>query len=1163
MATLIVTTNSDSGVDNTTDTDLATDMSDGGGLSLREAIGNAQSGDVIVFDLDSDTDGSQGGTITFGPNAPLVISTSLTINGDVDDDGVADVTIDADGASRVFTVSDGSSTFNGLVVTGAYGNSSSSGGGFSLTTTGTTTISNSVITDNVSGYGGGIWKSDGTLEISNSLISNNTAYYGGGLYHSGGNTTISNTIITGNVGDLGGGINLRSGTAAISDTTISGNVPLYPSADDASELRVSGATVMVEDSIIAGNNNTTAANIIDVSGGVTFSGDVFLSEAFTPTSGSYTLDTLGNIFASTENITRNSQSITRGELADGDRVVDWIEPASGITAGAFPTSLNPNTDPVIDTMPEEDLTFTEDGNLLYLASTGTLSDSDGNDDWDGGTLVIQITANNTDADEIGILDDDDDSIDISVSGTNLIADSVTVGTVSASGGTVTDGTALTITFNENATNDIVQEVLQSVTYENTSDEPSTLTRTVTFTATDANSGSDTETKEVSVQAVNDEPEVSVTAFNPTFVQHGANVNLFSDAELDPIETGQTIAGFTLYVTGVVDEGDEYLYINNTTVTLIDGNSGAWGSMTFSVRASGDALRVEISGATLSQSEAENLVENISYGNSADNPTVANTRTISLSDIADSGGSSASGGTGSTVTVALDADPTFTGLPTDIYVEIEEASNIDLSAATVADADSDFVTLVLSVDTGSLTAVREGEIRVSDTSQGDGMRSRLQIEGKTLSADLVDKSLATGTRITLSGSIDNVNAYLSDPANIQYTSATGVKGNDAATLTIQIGSNERNLDTLATINLDIGYSNTNSAPHSISLNGSSVMENAPGAAIGTVSATDPDGDAISYSVTDSRFEIVGTTLKLKDGVSLDYEDDKSVRVGVNATDTAGNSSRIYFNIIVGDVRETTGTDDAEQLTGSNDDDNVFAAGGNDTVEAGDGRDTIDGGAGDDSLSGGNDDDRIKGGDGDDLVDGGSGRDTLRGGVGDDDVRSGDDNDKVFAGVGDAGNDTISGGSGNDSLGGGAGDDSISGDEGDDLIWGRDGNDVIAGGAGDDMLYNGAGNDTVSGGVGDDTLWGSGGDDIFTGGEGADVFAFRNATGNDTITDFDAIDDSLSFDISVGMTTKDEVVAASSDATVAGESGVLIDLGGGESIFLIDLSLSDLADVTMTF
>ncbi|WP_420429032.1 hypothetical protein [Kordiimonas sp.] len=1155
MATLIVTTNSDSGVDNTTDTDLATDMSDGGGLSLREAIGNAQSGDTIVFDLDSGTDGSQGGTITFGPNAPLVISTSLTINGDVDDDGVADVTIDADDGDNVFTVSSGSSTFNGLVVTGAYGNSYSSGGGFKLTTTGTTTISNSVITDNTSYYGGGIFKRDGTLEISNSLISDNTAYYGGGLYHASGNTTISNTIITGNVGDLGGALSLWLGTVAISDTTISGNVPLFSSADDASELKVSAAAVTVEDSIIAGSNNTTAANIINVSGSITFSGDVFLNEAFTPASGSYTLDTLGNIFASTESITRNSLSITRGELVDGERVVDWIEPASGITAGAFPTSLNPNTDPVIDTMPEEDPSFTEGDDALLLASTGTLSDSDGNDDWDGGTLVIQITANNTDGDELGIQDDDDDSIDISVSGTDLLADSVTVGSLSASGGTVTNGTALTITFNDSATNEIVQEVLQSITYENTSDDPGGLTRTVTFTATDTNSGSDTEDKTVRVTEVNDDPDVSVTALNPTFIQNGGRKTLFSDAQLDPVEAGQSITGFTLYVDGVEDEGDEYLYISDVSVALVDAASASYPSgLAYSVGVNNGQMTVEFSFTGWSQSRIEDFVEGISYSNSSIIPTVADTRTFNLSNITDSGGGTASGGIGSTVTVALDEAPTLAGVPTDIYVEIEEASNIDLSAATLADEDSDSISLSLSVDTGTLTATRVDYLRISNGG------ANFKIEGQAPSA--TPGNIGSGT-VTISGEIEDINTYLSDPSNLQYTSATGVKGNDAATLTIQASHKGRDSDTLATINLDVGYSNLNSAPHSISLNGSSVMENLAGATIGTVSAIDPDGDGVTYSVTDARFEIVGSTLKLKDGVSLDYEDDKSVRVGVNATDTLGNSSRIYFNIAVGDVKEMTGSDDAETLTGSNDDDNVYAAGGNDTVDAGDGRDTIDGGAGDDSLSGGNDDDRIKGGDGNDLVDGGSGRDTLRGGVGDDDVRSGDDDDKVFAGSGDDGNDTISGGAGNDTLGGGAGDDSISGDDGDDLIWGRDGDDVIAGGAGDDGLYNGTGDDTVTGGVGDDTLWGCGGDDILTGGDGADVFAFRNATGNDTITDFDADEDSLSFGVNTGMSSKAEVTAAASDAITAGESGVLIDLGGGESIFLTGLSVSDLSAVTMTF
>ncbi|MBQ9620246.1 MAG: cadherin repeat domain-containing protein, partial [Neisseriaceae bacterium] len=68
---------------------------------------------------------------------------------------------------------------------------------------------------------------------------------------------------------------------------------------------------------------------------------------------------------------------------------------------------------------------------------------------------------------------------------------------------------------------------------------------------------------------------------------------------------------------------------------------------------------------------------------------------------------------------------------------------------------------------------------------------------------------------------------------------------------------------------------------------SIKENVKGAKIATVKASDPDGDKISYTVSDSRFEVVSGSLKLKDGVALDYEKEPIVSVTVIAKDGHGN------------------------------------------------------------------------------------------------------------------------------------------------------------------------------------------------------------------------------------------------------------------------------------
>ena len=64
----------------------------------------------------------------------------------------------------------------------------------------------------------------------------------------------------------------------------------------------------------------------------------------------------------------------------------------------------------------------------------------------------------------------------------------------------------------------------------------------------------------------------------------------------------------------------------------------------------------------------------------------------------------------------------------------------------------------------------------------------------------------------------------------------------------------------------------------------------------------------------------------------------------------------------------------------------------------------------------------------------------------------------------------------------------------------GDDYIQGFEGNDLLYGGEGDDTMLGGDGDDFLVGGYDDDVLYGGTGADAFNLIEASGFDTIEDF---------------------------------------------------------------
>ncbi|WP_165761521.1 calcium-binding protein [Limimaricola soesokkakensis] len=103
-------------------------------------------------------------------------------------------------------------------------------------------------------------------------------------------------------------------------------------------------------------------------------------------------------------------------------------------------------------------------------------------------------------------------------------------------------------------------------------------------------------------------------------------------------------------------------------------------------------------------------------------------------------------------------------------------------------------------------------------------------------------------------------------------------------------------------LEIEVQDENDSPERVVLNTVPVEENVTGAILGTLSVVDQDaGDTHSFELWDTRFEVVGDTLKLKDGVALDYEWDDSY-VEISAIDQNGAQSWDYFYLDLRDVNE---------------------------------------------------------------------------------------------------------------------------------------------------------------------------------------------------------------------------------------------------------------------
>jgi Ca2+-binding RTX toxin-like protein len=160
----------------------------------------------------------------------------------------------------------------------------------------------------------------------------------------------------------------------------------------------------------------------------------------------------------------------------------------------------------------------------------------------------------------------------------------------------------------------------------------------------------------------------------------------------------------------------------------------------------------------------------------------------------------------------------------------------------------------------------------------------------------------------------------------------------------------------------------------------------------------------------------------------------------------------------------------------------------------------------------------------------------------------------------GNDTIIGTPGNDTIDGLGGDDNIFGQAGNDSLFGNSGNDRLSGDEGDDSLSGGGGNDQLHGSAGADSIWGGEGNDLLSGGEGSDFLTGGNGrdifwgslvpsfgdsftpgqwTGNDTVTDFDIMNDQIVFVTRTGF----DINADFDNDGVADDSRVFTTDSGG--------------------
>ena len=219
---------------------------------LRQAVLEANadvSGDTITF-----ASGLSGTTITL-TRGELPVSGSMTINGG------GTIAVDGNGATRIFNISDGSSsTAQNVTITGLtlqHGNVNGggvNGDGGAVYSEENLTLNNDTFTANSAMQGGALFNNNGTMTLNGNLVSGNTATgFGGGIDNVGTLIMFGNTI-TGNASaSNGGGLLNYAGSVLSTNDTIVGNTAVSSAGGIANN---SNSTVTTVNDTIAGNSTS-------------------------------------------------------------------------------------------------------------------------------------------------------------------------------------------------------------------------------------------------------------------------------------------------------------------------------------------------------------------------------------------------------------------------------------------------------------------------------------------------------------------------------------------------------------------------------------------------------------------------------------------------------------------------------------------------------------------------------------------------------------------------------------------------------------------------------------------------------------------------------------------------------------------------------------------
>ncbi|MCC2606111.1 tandem-95 repeat protein [Planctobacterium marinum] len=213
-------------------------------------------------------------------------------------------------------------------------------------------------------------------------------------------------------------------------------------------------------------------------------------------------------------------------------------------------------------------------------------------------------------------------------------------------------------------------------------------------------------------------------------------------------------------------------------------------------------------------------------------------------------------------------------PTDFSFQEDQPGNLDLSSLSLSDEDSASLILKISTDSGTLS-----------------LPAGRPASNFTAVPSNVSVSISNNV-ITLSGTIAEINTYLSGSTNIQYAPSSDQSGSDLATITITVNDNDGSGDVeLQSISVDVTA--VNDAPVISNLDGDTVsfVQN------GGVVLIDASSNAVATDVDDGNLDGGSLTVAITAG-GASTEDLLSVSNTVTLASLNSGANVTVDNTVIG-------------------------------------------------------------------------------------------------------------------------------------------------------------------------------------------------------------------------------------------------------------------------